>query len=163
MSSPDYCTFDGDSGSGVAPYRPGVDDVGGAAFENAARPPIPGQMPSAEDWNQISMLVTRACRMMPTLSFTVKFYSAGTPTVELVCANDGLSSGDLTVTYPGTGHTRVVWPVGSLPAKRISPKATANSASEVVATVTQTGNQVDVYTWSSGAVESEVTVVVDGE
>jgi hypothetical protein len=165
MTSPSYCTLDGD-GASVAPYRPDVDDVGGGAFvDSAAAPPIPDEMPMAADFNQISKLTPRAIRQCSALEFTIHFYSAGTPTIDqVICLTDGFGVSDLTIDYPGTGHTTISWDAGSIPTGRRFPKATANTAAGHVASVVQTGTQVDVYTFLSGsASECAVTVEIDGE
>lgn len=167
MTSPTYCTFDGDPGNGIAPYRPASADVGGAEWvDDQAYPPIPDEQMGATDANQMATQIVRLGRMTTALSLEIVFLSAGTPSIDgFACANDAIALEDFTVTYPATGQVRVAWPEGSLPPLRVGPLATVHSADAIIATVVQASYQIDVYiaTYAGVAAEASVRVDVDGE
>lgn len=135
------------------PRRPGIDDVGGGAKENADDPPDPRRGLRAEDWNQVSKTLVAIGLVAPQLRIWVKF-SAGTPSVDSFAAwNSNILTGDITFTDNGAGDTTVKVPTAKLAQQMGKPSAaiTAGGAGlarhpEVVATIVSTNYEFRVKT-----------------
>jgi len=130
MSTPEYCTLDGDPGTSVQPYVPTVDDMGGAAFvDDDVDPPEPEENVMARDVNQMQELLVRACRMMPKASFMVRYASTGTLTLlGFKSSNDLFLSSQVTLTA-GTNAFTIRWPLAKLPIASVSAQATPSHLS----------------------------------
>jgi hypothetical protein len=133
MTTPDYCTLDGDPTNGIAPYSPGVADMGGAAFVNDdVEPPVTEQNVMARDINQMQKLLVRACRMMPAAKFDITFSSGGRILNGFKSHNDLFVAGDITIdaySHPVIGASmRLTWPLGKLRVAAIGPIVTPFSA-----------------------------------
>jgi hypothetical protein len=132
--TPTFCTFDGAPDGSVYPYRPGVDDMGGAAFEDDAQfPPRKREQVAAGDINQIEELVVRACRMVPAAKFDITYNSSGLSLNGFKSVNSTLTRDDVTlssVTHPTLGPSiRVGWAVHKLPPATVGPTVTMISNS----------------------------------
>jgi hypothetical protein len=161
----DYFTYEGD-GASINPHRPGIADVGGAALaDDQEKPPIPTEMPTADDWNQISKLATYSCRVLPVAVVSVSF-SSGTP----VCAyfqaiNPNLTSTDITLTDNGNGDTSITWAAGTFPVRNLNAAGLTlneNAAIDEHMALPIT-NGVQVITESGGAgTDCAFTVYIHG-
>lgn len=90
------------------PRRPGLDDVGGGAKENATNPPDPRRGLTAEDWNQVSQQIVRMGQVLPQLRIWVRF-AAGAPVLDSFAAwSNNITSPDITFTDMGAGDTKVI-------------------------------------------------------
>lgn len=129
MTAPNHCVLDGTVG--IAPRRPdsNCEDMGGLQFQDmAGEVPRPNEHLSAKDFKQVEMLLQRAWRMLPTLSFDIHVANAmGTISPSVIStANDNLIAGDIDVAPTGTtGEYVVTLPGGAaaLPAATRSPVA----------------------------------------
>lgn len=140
MTTPTYCTFDGDIANGVFPYTPSVSDMGGAAFVNDdVYPPKPEENVTAEDVNSMQKLIERACRMIPKASFHVSLSGSAVTLVGFRSCSDLLTAANVTVSVAdpySTGSTvvQIRWPLHCLPAAAVGPlvariaKANADTA-----------------------------------
>lgn len=108
---PTYCSYDGSIADSVNPYRPGLDTVGGAAFQDdAIYPPDPTIQLTARAENQNEMLIVALSKVTPAAILYVKLIS-GTPSIfGLRCASSILSSSDFTVTDTADGKTTITCP-----------------------------------------------------
>lgn len=126
MASPNFDPFTGDPNATppIAPYRPSVNDFGGAQFVNSARrPPIPGQQPSCDDFNTLTKVVRTVAAFAPVLVVEIH-YASTTPSVyAFKCANENLILADFTLSETGAGDLTIAWPVGTLVPKTFSPYA----------------------------------------
>jgi hypothetical protein len=167
MTAPDFCVLDGSAAGGVVPRRPdgACEDMGGLAFQDDLEdPPNPNEQVSAKDFKQHSTLIQRLCRMMPVL--VVEFIADSTPTVSsIVCGNDRLVAGDISITYTGTGSYTIAIPPSTLPSTNRSPNAylVSNIGSALwVARATQSGNAVTVTThFNTGLADTNALVCVE--
>jgi hypothetical protein len=98
------------------PHRPGIDELGGGAFENDPDfPPHPTTEPAAEDFNQTTKQLVAQARMMAAVEFYVVF-TAGVPAINTVVGlPDGLVAGDFTVVDNGAGDTSITHTGGKIP------------------------------------------------
>lgn len=103
---PTYCSYDGSIAASVNPYRPGIDTVGGAAFQDDSQyPPDPNTQLTALAENQNEMLMVALSKVTAAAVVYVKF-AAGTPSIfGLRAASSILLPADITVTDLGTGFT----------------------------------------------------------
>lgn len=104
------------------PRRPTLDDVGGAAFEDdTSAPPIAGQMPAADDFNQDCKL-TVALSAVIYVAFLEVVFSGGTPSVaNVVSPVSGVTTGTFTVQDNAAGDTSITWPAGTFPEGVLKP------------------------------------------
>lgn len=138
------------------PRRPGIDDVGGGAKENATDLPDPRRGMTAEDWNQVTKQIVAMGLVVPQLRVWVRF-SAGTPVLETFAAwNQNIIVGDFTFTDMGAGDTKVIIASAKLASQMGKPSAsiTAGGAGlarhpEVIATVVATNIEFRVKTGDS--------------
>jgi len=116
MASPEFLTYVGDPDNGINPYRPGVNDVGGAEKENDQQDlPDPRTMLDARDWNELSKLTVAHGQVVAFARIYVKF-SGGTPSIfAFLSVNTELLIGDFTVTDNGAGDTTIACPATKLP------------------------------------------------
>lgn len=116
MSTPSYFTFDGDPPNSVAPRRPGIDDVGGAAkLDDQQYPPDPQTMPTAADENQAERLLVGYGKVVPAIIISVKF-TAGAPVLDAFAAvGFNITTPDITFTDHADGDTSVLIATGELP------------------------------------------------
>jgi hypothetical protein len=172
VTTPTYCVLDGDVATGVVPYTPGVDDMGGAAFEDDdVYPPKPTEQVTAADINQMQKLLVRACRMMPKATFWVRMVS-NTPTLlGFKSSNDLFLSSDLTVAS-SFGSLLISWAIGKLPVAAVPPLVSgvafaAGAYDSITAAQTSTGGVSTVIisaTLSTAPVGTyTVRIDVDGE
>lgn len=112
---PTYCSYDGSIANSVNPYRPGVDTVGGASFQDDPQyPPDPNTQLTALAENQNEMLVVALSKVTPAAIIYVKSI-AGVPSIfGLRCASSILLSSDFTVIDTGTGITELKCPATKL-------------------------------------------------
>lgn len=113
--TPTYCTYDGSITDGVNPYRPGIDTVGGAAFQDDSQyPPDPTTQLTALVENQNEMLLVALAKVTPATLIYVKLVS-GTPSIFAIrSASSILLSSHFTVTDLGTGFTEITCPATRL-------------------------------------------------
>lgn len=122
MAAKPYLTYDGDPGNAVAPFRPGIDDLGGAELlDDQEYPPDPETQPTADAWNQKVMVAVAHARVVPVMLVAVRF-AAGVPTVEAFSSvSTSLLSGDLTILDNGAGDTSITWAADALPVPLVPP------------------------------------------
>jgi hypothetical protein len=110
MTAPNFLTYEGDVADGVNPYRPGINDVGGAAkIDDQNAPPDPVTMPTAAEWNEFSLLLVAFAKV--TGAALIYVSNSGTPTISgLRAASSIILAGDFTVTHNGTGDTSISCP-----------------------------------------------------
>lgn len=111
----DFCTWDGSVSESVNPYRPGINDVGGAAFvDDSVYVPDPTTMLSASVENQNERQLVALAKVVPSAIIFVKV-SGGVPSVFAVrAASSILSIGDISVTDNGAGDTTLQCPATKL-------------------------------------------------
>jgi len=130
MTTPTFCTFDGDPLNAVYPARPTVDEMGGAAFvDDDLYPPVPEQNVTAADVNEMQNLLTRACRMIPTASFWVRKNGATMTLLGFKSCNDLLLNTDISVSTDGGNNMIIQWPRHKLPAGVVPPMVCLVSSS----------------------------------
>jgi len=174
MTTPNYCTFDGDPVNSVAPYVPTVADMGGASFvDDAEYPPIPEQDVMAGDVNQMQNLLVRTCRMMPKATFYIR-KSGGTLTMlgfkssndAFVATDVELSVGDyyaIVATWPRNKLPVAVVPgavtlIGAVPAEAGTPYL-SQAVTSIEASVT-----VSLYNMASAPLQDfTIRIDLDGE
>jgi hypothetical protein len=123
MTTPEYCTFDGDPTNLIQPYRPSVNDMGGAAFVNDdADPPIAEQNVCAPDINEMQELIVRACRMMETCR--VDYYWSGSALTlqAFASTNDIHTAASFSTAVVSTGIYEITHPAATLPATNWRPE-----------------------------------------
>jgi hypothetical protein len=171
VTTPTFCTLDGDVATAIDPYTPSVDDMGGAAFEDDdVYPPKPTEQVMAADVNQMQMLLVRACRMMPKATFWVRNIAGTVTLMGFKSCNDLFLSTDVTVA-DAFGTLIVSWPSGKLPVAAVPPDVTLmgglTNADTAAALQTNTGGvSAIVVTANLGATQSgtyTVRIDVDGE
>ena len=113
--TPTYCSYDGSTVEGVNPYRPGIDTVGGAAFQDDSQfPPDPTEQLTALVENQNEMLIVALAKVTPAAVIYVKVVS-GTPSIYGIrAASSILTSADFTVTDVAPGKTEISCPATKL-------------------------------------------------
>lgn len=174
MSTPDYCTLDGDLENGVYPYTPGVSDMGGAAFvDDDTDPPIPEENVMARDINQMQLLIVRACRMMPKASFHIQVVDDVASLVGFRACSDTLESADINVLLAdpfstGNAVVQIRWPLHSIPVAAVGPSVTRITTAHADSTTLHVSQFTDsTYAYAlinAGTLaEFEARVDVDGE
>jgi hypothetical protein len=132
QQTPKYCTLDGDPANGIAPYLPGVHDMGGAAYidDDAEGGPVPEQDCMADDVNQMQKLLVRACRMIPKASFDLSLASTVVTLNGFIACNETLTIDDLIVAYyfDSCAEIHVKWLKGKLPVGNVGPSITGISS-----------------------------------
>jgi len=130
MSTPEYCTLDGDPGTSVHPYVPTVDDMGGAAFvDDDVDPPEPEENVMSRDINQMQELLVRACKMMPKASFEVRYTSAGVLEIfGFKSCNSLFLSSQIILTPSSPYGFSLKWPRYLLPVGVVGPLITPSYA-----------------------------------
>ena len=97
------------------PHRPGVDELGGAAFQNRADfPPDPSTQLTAEMWNQLTKLGPALAKVTPAVILDIT--NTGAPAIATcIAAGGNITSGDFDVNRVGAGDTLVTHTGGKLP------------------------------------------------
>lgn len=108
--TPTYCSYDGSVDDSVNPFRPGIDTVGGAAFEDdSVYPPDPTQQLTALVENQNEMLLVALAKVTPVAVIAVQ--NAGTPSISGIrAASSIVEISDFTVVDVATGKTEIKCP-----------------------------------------------------
>lgn len=137
--------------------RPGLDDVGGAQFEDEIGfEPIGPDMPASDDFNQMSQTEIAHAKIMPTAGISVGF-TAGTPSVRQATGPGvRIVPSTFTVTDNGPGDTTITWPAGTIPSSVLAPMATINEPSVSLGrsiTAFYVSNGVRVVTDAAGAAD----------
>jgi hypothetical protein len=151
---PTYCSYDGSVSAGVNPYRPGIDTVGGAAFQDDDRfPPDPNTQLTAAAENQNEMLLVALSKVTPAALIYVK-YSSGVPSIfGLRCASSILLTTDFTIIDTGTGIAEITCPATKLiqPFACLAvPQATGDFRASAYVNSTSDGVKVEIRN-SAGA------------
>jgi len=121
MTAPSYFTFDGYSPDAIVPYRPGIDDLGGAAWEDdQAYPPDPATMPYAAALNQQQTLLRALARVIPAVVLSVTVSGATATVYGLASMSDAIVPADFTLTVVST-TVQIRWAAGTLPVGSIRP------------------------------------------
>lgn len=117
-----YDPWHGDPGSGVAPHRPSLAQLGGGAYEDdQSDPPDLDTMPSAAMENVNQKVLAGIARTADVAAFSVKF-NAGAPYIDKAAfADETLVIGDFTVTDNGLGDTSITWPADTFPVAAVDP------------------------------------------
>jgi hypothetical protein len=152
MSLPTFNTWDGDPTNGVAPYLPGTADFGGDDLENDADyPPIAGQTPDADGWNQFVKQLVSLGRTTAMAKIEIHFdVSTGTPFVFAVVAmGNAVTTASFTITDNGNGDTTIAWPAGTFPAALVAPTGLTFLGGSGDAAPTQPTGQVEVISATS--------------
>ena len=115
MTAPDFCTWDGSVSEATNPYRPGLNDVGGAAFvDDSQYLPDPTTQLSAIVENQNEMQIVALGKIAASALIYVKI-SGGTPSIfSLRAASSILLTTDFTITDHGNGDTELTCPATKL-------------------------------------------------
>ncbi len=116
----------------ATPRRPGLNDVGGGAWEDDVEaPPDPTTMPSADPLNQLQLLAVAYGKLAPACAVHVVFV-AGAPTISSVIAlRTTLTADDFTLTDHGSGDTSVVADADKLPPATWPPFAVQVDDTEI--------------------------------
>lgn len=141
-------------------------DLGEAKLRDDTKdPPIPPEMPYADQLNQWALQLAGLNRTTFALDLQIHF-AAGTPTI---VSATGMSSiittswaqTNLTVTHTGTGIVTIAWTAGTLPPPRAVPRAWVIAAGPLPQPqAVGVSNGVQVSTWSlAGAATDEDFVV----
>lgn len=165
MSSPGYYTW-----SFNLPTQPAraasLDDLGGAALQDdAAYPPIPPEMPYANQLNQWALQLGGLQRTTLALDLEIQFVT-GVPTiVNATGMSDQLTTSyciaNLTVTHVSTGVVTIGWLAGTLPFPRAKPRAWHTDATPAPQPVAVPGvNEVGVQTWNLAGTPTDLPFVV---
>jgi hypothetical protein len=152
--TPTYCSYDGSVEDGVNPYRPGIDTVGGAAFEDDSQyPPDPTTQLTALVENQNEMLIVALSKVTPAAILHVKFSSGVASIFGVRTASSILSAGDFTITEHADGDTEITCPATKLiqPFACVAvPQATGDFRASGYVNGTSTGIRVETRN-SAGA------------
>lgn len=129
MTAPAYYVLDGDVAvSGDLPRRPGINDLGGAAFvDDQPYSPDPTEFPSALDENQQERVLVGVCRVTPVAIVNVQFTGSTPVIASATVAAEVLNSATFTPTDNGLGDTTITWPANVFPASTTTPKITYDS------------------------------------
>lgn len=129
---PEYYVFDGDPDSNIAPRRPSVDDLGGAAFEDdEGLPPVPPYEKGASAENQQERVLAGICQTIFTLVVSVEFSSGDPVLAGFSTTSTLLDSDDITIEDDGAGNTHITWPANMLPSRNVGPMLTLNEDVEI--------------------------------
>jgi hypothetical protein len=125
MSAPEYLTWKGDTAAGIAPYRPGSDDLGGDELvDDEDEAPIEGEMPTSAGHNQQVKQIVAIGRVASAAKVYVTF-PGGVPTISGVAApNESVATTDFTPTDNNAGDTTLTVAANKLPARIVPPKVT---------------------------------------
>jgi hypothetical protein len=151
----------------VPPIRPGSDDVGGCAKQNATPPPDPQRSLTADDWNQVSKQIVEMAAVLPVAILGVTF-NAGAPVVTVITGMGSAAKNPATYTPTdnGTGDTTISWPANTFPGRTANPMVTLNGGSGAAKSpeaVTVT-NGIRVKTQDgAGAADIAFTVAIYGQ
>lgn len=162
MAAPSYYVFDGDPTNSITPRRPGIDDVGGAAFiDDQAYPPDPETMPNADSENQNEKLAVGYGKVCPVAILDFEF-SGGTPAITRMTAPGfNLEAADFTVTDSGNGNTLIEWDADTLPPPVAKPRAFVNESGPFCVSAIPGTNSVRVRTWSNTGTATDASFTVD--
>ncbi len=144
------------------PRRPALDDVGGAALvDNATEPPIPPEMPYADQLNQWALQIQRFGGIVPVALFSVRF-ATGTPVLDSFgCLPTAPMTGSFTITDEGPGTTTITWAAGTFPSAIVKPMVTVT---EDIAALTPCAllvtNGVQVKTRNASSVATDMCFTV---
>jgi hypothetical protein len=107
----------------VPPFRPTVDDMGGAKKKNVEpprTPPNPVRSVTAEDWNQAVQQVEALARVAPIAILTVR-WTGFTPVIEqaagMGAAAKNPATYTVTSTAPFSADVNVSWPARTFPGR----------------------------------------------
>lgn len=160
MTIPDTSLFEQD-----VPLRPTVETVRYAEKVNDTKAgPLPTDGPSAEEWNQMAVLIAAYGSMIPCARFTVK--GGASPYIDsFMCVRADMSSDDFTVTHVSTGVVKIEWPEGTFPAGGCEPKVGMNSTTSgfVYAWKITNGVRIESLNVSASAADRDFTVEVYGQ
>lgn len=143
-------------------------ELGDAALaDDAAYPPIPPEMPYADQLNQWALQLAGLNRVIHGISIAIHF-TAGTPAIQSVAAMSSLitttwAQANIIVTDNGTGDTTLTWPVGALPNPRAQPSAYVNASGphpQPEAAIAGSGVRVKTWNMASAATDLDFTVIV---
>jgi hypothetical protein len=110
------------------PRRPGIDDLGGGAKENArGRHANPATSPIAEEYNQLTKQIAALAKVAPGIRASIRF-SAGAPILDGFESPSSIAFGDITVVDNGTGDTTIKWASGRIPLPQTQPRAWVNGS-----------------------------------
>ena len=113
------------------PRRPTIDDVGGGGKLNAATPPDPVTMLTAEDVNQLGKLAAAFGRVVPLARISVAF-SAGTPSIASVASVcSSVNAATFTLTDNAAGDTTISWLATAMPTTSGAPSVSQSDDAEI--------------------------------
>jgi len=165
MPAPDYFTWDF-----VLPGQPAraasVDDLGGAQLQDdAAYPPVPPEMPYANQLNQWALQLGGVNRVIEALDLEI----AIAPSLAIVRATgmaDQLTTSycqaNFTVSLFSTGVVTIAWPAGVLPPPRARSRAWITDPNPYAAPVVESlaPNTLTVYTWDAAGTPTNAPFVL---
>jgi hypothetical protein len=130
------------------PRRPTVNDLGGGAKENdAANPPDPVRMPTAEDANQTAKQVAAIGGIVPMVSISVRYDGSNNPYVyKRSSLRQDINWDQITVFEDALGEVFVEWTSGIIPEPVLEPKAYLNGGTVGMISSARVGDAVKVYT-----------------
>ena len=167
MTAPIYFTIDGDPPNSIAPRRPGIQDVGGAAFvDDQAYPPDPTTFPSAKDENQKEWLIVGLAAVAPVAVLTIDLTSGNPVLASLATMSQVVVPATFTLTDNGNGDTTISWPAGTFPPSYGRPRITLDSDGAFLApTYVLSTNSLRVKTRNSAGTltNASFTLVLTGQ
>ncbi len=168
MTAPTYFVFDGDSGSGVIPRVPSLDDLGGASYVNdATYPPTSGD-PNADDFNQQQRVLAALARLSEVAAVEILFNATPAPTLSgLWAANSTLAAAGISlVAGASNSYVDIQFPRNSLPTAArlpvVSNHANFNGWRGASATRGASYDTIRVYPQSAPVAGERITVRIFG-
>lgn len=161
MSAPNFLVYEGDPSNGINPYRPGINDVGGAAkIDDQNAPPDPVTMPTAAEWNEFSLLLVAFAKVTGAALLYVT--NAGTPAISgLRAASSIILTADFAIVDHGAGDTEITSPATKIMAP-FACLAFPQAAGDLRASarLNGTGNGIRVETRNAGGTLTDCDFVV---
>lgn len=161
MSIPSDLTYD------LSPSRrPGISDVGGAAYlDDATYPPDPDTMPSADALNQWQRQIVALAKVAPVARLSVAWDGSSYLLTQVQGCGANVVAGAFTLTRIAAGHCRIEWATDLLPASAGAPAAALNKASAITSSAAIAASltlptQLDVYIVENG-VATDLPFVVE--
>lgn len=142
-----------------------IGDLGDAALvDDAVDPPIPPEMPYADQLNQWAEQIGGVNRVIVAADIQIHFV-AGAPTIYNVAAMSSVittawAQANMVVTHTGTGVVTITWPAGSLPPPRAVARAWNIGGPYPQPVVTAVSNGVEVSTWNLAGSPTDLDFVV---
>ena len=166
MTAPAEYTWDFNSAEGKLATAASLDDLGSAQLvDDPEDPPIPPEMPYADQLNQWALQLAGTNRVIEGVTIEVTI-SGGTPAIANVKAMSSIitttwAQSNITVTDNGAGDVTLSWDAGVLPSPRGKPEAwVTEDGAFLQPTAVLSGNSVRVKIRNASSVLTDANFAV---